>query len=112
MTDKIYTIDELREIITPIAIRHHVDKVYLFGSYARGEANANSDVDLRVDGAHLRTLIGWGNLYADLQTELCKKLDLLVTEELREKLDDPLTRIFLRHMKQDEVTLYAGNGLS
>ena len=47
MTDKIYTIEELREIITPIAIQHNVEKVYLFGSYARGEATENSDVDLR-----------------------------------------------------------------
>lgn len=109
MTDKIYTIEELREIITPIAIRHNVDKVYLFGSYARGEANADSDVDLRVDGANLRTLVGWGDLYTDLQTELHKELDLLVTEDLREKRKDPLTRIFLQHMKQDEVMLYAGS---
>lgn len=110
MTDKIYTIEELREIITPIAIQHNVEKVYLFGSYARGEATENSDVDLRVDGENLRTMVGWGNLYADLEERLRKQLDLLVTEELREKLQDPLVRIFVKHMKKDEVLLYARFG--
>lgn len=38
MTDKIYTIDEIRSNISPIAKKYGVERVYLFGSYARGEA--------------------------------------------------------------------------
>ena len=111
MTDKNYTIEELREIITPIAMQHNVQRVYLFGSYARGEATGDSDVDLRVDGENLRTMVGWGNLYADLERKLRKELDLLVTDELREKLQDPLVKIFVKHMKKDEVLLYERIGI-
>ena len=43
----IYTISEIQAIVTPIAQKHKLKAVYLFGSYARGTATENSDVDLR-----------------------------------------------------------------
>lgn len=95
---EIYTIDALRSIIAPIAARHGVDRVYLFGSYARGEANQNSDVDLRVDKGDLRGLFALGALYSDLADCLGKKLDLLTTGSLDQS--------FLRQIEKEEVLLY------
>ena len=46
MQKQVYSIDEIRKIVTPIAKQHGVDKVFLFGSYARGDATPASDVDL------------------------------------------------------------------
>ena len=46
MQTQVYSIDEIREIVAPIAKQHGVDKVFLFGSYARGDATPASDVDL------------------------------------------------------------------
>ena len=43
MRDQIYSVGDLRAIIAPIAARHGVARIYLFGSYARGEATKNSD---------------------------------------------------------------------
>ena len=34
----IYTIDEISSRIRPVAEKYHLKAVYLFGSYARGEA--------------------------------------------------------------------------
>ena len=48
MQTQVYSIDEIREIVAPIAKQHGVDKVFLFGSYARGDATPASDVDLCV----------------------------------------------------------------
>ncbi|HEM3613119.1 TPA: nucleotidyltransferase domain-containing protein [Streptococcus suis] len=45
----VYTIEEIKEKVQPIAEKYHLSKVYLFGSYARNEADENSDVDLAVD---------------------------------------------------------------
>ena len=95
---EIYTIDALRSIIAPIAARHGVDRVYLFGSYARGEANQNSDVDLRVDNGDIRGLFALGALYSDLADCLGKKLDLLTTGSLDQS--------FLRQIEKEEVLLY------
>lgn len=46
----VYTVDEIRDKIIPIAEKYNLSKVYLFGSYARGEADDDSDVDLAYDG--------------------------------------------------------------
>ena len=45
----ICTLDEIRHIITPIAQKYNLSAVYLFGSYARGTAREDSDLDLLVD---------------------------------------------------------------
>ena len=53
MSDKIYTVDEIRKIVVPIAVKHGVAALYLFGSYARGEAAADSDIDFLMDGGEI-----------------------------------------------------------
>lgn len=99
MCDKIYSIDEIKNIVTPIAKKYGVDKVYLFGSYARGEAAAGSDLDFRVDKGALRGLFALGGMYCDLEEKFQKKLDLLTTASLDEA--------FLNRIKNDEVLIYA-----
>ena len=73
MQTQVYSIDEIREIVAPIAKQHGVDKVFLFGSYARGDATPASDVDLCVDAPKLRGLFALGGLYADLEDALKKE---------------------------------------
>lgn len=97
--DKVYTIEEIKSIVVPIAKAHSVGRIYLFGSYARGEATPSSDVDLRVDKGNLRGLFALGALYADLEEGLGKKLDLLTTGSLDQS--------FLRSIADEEVLLYA-----
>lgn len=46
----IYTLDEIIGIVTPFADEYHFDEIYLFGSYARGKATADSDLDFLVVG--------------------------------------------------------------
>lgn len=81
-------------------------RVYLFGSYARGDATEQSDVDLRVDAEQLKSLFALGGLYADLEEALGKPLDLVTTGALRQNLDDPTTRRFIRNIKREELLLY------
>lgn len=58
----VYTMDDLRRIIAPIAAQYGLRAVYVFGSYARGEADADSDIDLLVDltGTNIRSLLALG----------------------------------------------------
>jgi len=74
----VYTIDELKQIVAPIAEKYQLPAVYLFGSYARGEATAESDVDVLFNGqgSKIRGFLV-GALYDDLQTSLGKPIDLI-----------------------------------
>jgi predicted nucleotidyltransferase len=43
------SIEEIKSCILPVVEKYPVEKVILFGSYARGDASDSSDVDLVVD---------------------------------------------------------------
>ena len=51
-----YTIEELRRIITPIAQAHGLRSVSLFGSYSKGTARRDSDVDLKIEKGSVMSL--------------------------------------------------------
>ena len=92
-----YTIDEIREIVAALAARYGADRIYLFGSYARGDANKDSDIDLRIDKGAIRGL-QMGGLAADLEDALGIPVDLGPTGSLDSK--------FLNSISDDEVLLY------
>ena len=98
MAAKIYTISEIKNIVAPIAERYGVDRVYLFGSYARGEATESSDLDFRVDRGKLKGLLALGGMYDDLQSKFGKKLDLLTTAGLDNS--------FLQNISGEEILIY------
>ena len=95
------TIDEIRAAVAPICERYGVERMTLFGSYARGEADELSDVDLMVDKYDEKKLRGfvWGGLYGDLKDALGLEIDVLNRECLRQK--------FLNKIAKDEVLIYA-----
>lgn len=104
----VYKIEEIAEKVRPIAEKYNIDKVYLFGSYARGEATEASDVDLRIDYTELvfNSLFGYGGLFADMEDALEKNVDIVSTNALREKINDPLTRRFVKAIKKEEKLIY------
>lgn len=93
-----YTIDELREKITPIAKRHGVHSVSLFGSYSRGTATVSSDVDLKIEKGKLRSLFQLCNFRLAIEDALELPVDLVTSEGS--------DRDFLEMIKKDEVLLY------
>jgi len=49
MTSYTISIEKIKEKIVPILKNYPVDKAILFGSYAKGKATGNSDIDLYID---------------------------------------------------------------
>lgn len=102
MDNRTYSVDEIRDIIAPIAKLYGVDRVYLFGSYARGEATEQSDIDLCIDAAAIHGLFAMGGLYADLEEALQKRLDIVTVKSLKYNTN---TR-FIENMQKDRVLIY------
>ncbi len=74
-----YTIDELKEKTIPIAEHYGIRSMSIFGSYARGEADENSDVDLLVDKGELRGLIQYFAFVHELEKKLQCHVDVVTT---------------------------------
>ena len=106
MSNPVYTVEQIADIVAPIAAKYDVSKLYLFGSYARGDADEKSDIDLRVDGGPLGNLFALGGFYADLEEALKKSLDLVTTDTLRQNKSDIMTRNLIRNMRKDEKLIY------
>jgi len=75
-----------REEILRTAARHGARNVRVFGSVARGEADAESDVDVLVDMEPGRSLLDMGGLLMDLQDLLGCRVDVVSERGLRERI--------------------------
>lgn len=106
----VYKIDEIAERVRPIAERYKIPKVYLFGSYARGEATEESDVDLLVDAQNIHGF-EWGGLYVDLEEALEKELDLVTLNGLYNARDnDELSLKFRKEVEKERRLIYDEQG--
>jgi len=94
----IYSIEEIQTKVSTIARNYGVERVLLFGSYARGDATESSDIDLLIDRG---TIFGLelAGLYVDLEEGFQRHIDLLTIDQLSEK--------FLMNIKKEEILLYA-----
>jgi predicted nucleotidyltransferase len=93
-----YTIDEIKEKIIPIAREYGVERVYLFGSYARGDAKSGSDIDFRVDKGKIRDYFTFIGMQYDVEKQFKVKVDLLPTCGFQKE--------FLEKIENEEVLLY------
>lgn len=91
-------ISEIREIVNKRAQEYGAERVYLFGSYARGEANEDSDIDLRIDKGTIKGGFALAGLLLALEEDLGVRVDLVTTGSLSED--------FLNQIKGEEQLLY------
>lgn len=92
-----YSVDEIKAIVSALAQQYGADRIYLFSSYARGNANADSDIDLRIDKGAIRGF-QLGGLAANLEDAFGISVNLVPTGSL--------DMSFLRSISADEVLLY------
>lgn len=75
-----------RDEIVETAARHGVRNVRVFGSVARGEDTAKSDVDLLVDLDPGVGMFAIGALEAELEEMLGREVDVVIARALRESV--------------------------
>jgi predicted nucleotidyltransferase len=104
----VYTIEQLKEKITPVARKYGLTTVYIFGSYARGEATDTSDVDILVDktDARLHGLFAMGGLYNDLSEAVQKPIDLITTSALEQESAKQRTPWMIENLNGERIRIY------
>ena len=94
----IYSLDEIRRIVIPLAKEYQVDSVCLFGSYARNEATPQSDLDFVIKSDAIKTLLQLGGFQAALTDIFHKQVDVLT--------EDSLQPGFRENVEKDKVLIY------
>lgn len=95
---KVLTIKQIKRIIKPILKKYGITDVCLFGSYARGEANINSDVDIFCEKGNIKNLIQQGKLEEELEKALKKEVDVIFKTS---KMDN----YFKKQIMEDMINL-------
>lgn len=104
----VYTVQDIQQRIAPIAKRYGLKAVFLFGSYARGEAREDSDIDLLVDtsGTEIRSLVTLASLYCDLEEALEKKIDIVTVSAMLQRSLLPSEDMFKQTVMKERVNIY------
>ena len=104
----IYSLDEIALRVRPVAEKYRLKAVYVFGSYARGEATEDSDVDLLIDdtGSGLRGLAYGGLCYA-LQEALEKEISFVLTGSLEGPYRVKSDVYFRENVSKERRRIYA-----
>lgn len=94
----IYTINEIKKIVSDVAKQYGVKKASLFGSYCNGNPTAQSDIDLIIDKGKIRGLIMFNSFINSLEDKLNKPVDVITYTSLENSL--------IKDSINDEVVLY------
>lgn len=91
-------INEIQKVVAPIANFYGVKKLYLFGSYAKGTANEESDIDLLVEKGTSISLLKLSGMRQIFEETLHKSVDLVTTAGIEED--------FRKEIVGTEILLY------
>ena len=81
--------------------KHKIQKVYLFGSYARNEQKPTSDIDFLIEHDIDFSLFDLIKLQLDLEKELNIDVDLISTNSVSKFLKNSINR--------DKILIYSQN---
>lgn len=94
----IYSVEEIKKRVIPIVREYGVISFSLFGSYAKGTADEDSDLDFVMDKGDLKGLIQYISLVNALEEEFGCHVDLISKGSSNKE--------FLSSISKDEVLLY------
>ena len=93
------TINEIKSAVAKVGKKYNIKSAYLFGSYAKGNANENSDVDIIIDDdGNIKGLFELSGFRLELMDELGTNVDVLTVDGMRPRFFDLI--------KNDRVLIY------
>ena len=103
LTKHIYSIEEIAKIIKPILAEYDIEKAYVFGSYARGDATSESDVDLYIPLLPHRMGIKYFGMYEEIQDTIKKKIDVITDNTSFNSVEEK--KRFFENVNKDKEAL-------
>ena len=100
MTATIMSIKEVQEKTVSIFKEYPINKVILFGSYAKDDATSNSDIDLYIDSDGKLRGLDFVGLLENLVNALGKDVDLIDKSHIEPD------SVILREIESGGVVLY------
>ena len=93
------TIERIKEVVTKVGKKYGIKNAYLFGSYARGDADKYSDVDVLIDAGEIKGLIELSGFRLELIDEFDgTDVDVVTMEGIMPK--------FFEMIKNERIPLY------
>ena len=81
--DSVITLDEIGNIVSPLVKPYPVKRVIIFGSYARGENEFDSDVDLIIDSDGQLSDFDFFGIIGDIVKAMPIKVDVFELDEIK-----------------------------
>ncbi|MDR1734980.1 MAG: nucleotidyltransferase domain-containing protein [Oscillospiraceae bacterium] len=92
------TKEQIAAAVETVASKYGIEKVWLYGSYACGDATEESDCDLLIQGGRLRTMLDLSALFLDMKAAIGKPVDIVNMKGIQPS--------FHRRIETEEVLLY------
>ncbi len=99
-------ITQIKKLTEPVFKEYGVEKAYVFGSYARGDYNENSDIDIIIVAKNIRSLLIIGAILEALKQALQKEVDLIEEECFEENNMEDWEQEFYDNIKKERVMIY------
>ena len=90
--------DEIKETIINILSGYGATKISIFGSFARGEMQPESDIDIIVRFDHPKSLLQLVHIEEEIKIAVHRNIDLLTENSINPYLID--------YIRRDEVVIY------
>ena len=98
-THRRLSVEELKLIVKPVAEKYGVDRIYLFGSMARGDDDENSDYDFCIESENIRSLLDLSRLLQEFRKAIGCEVDIVEKGALDGK--------FLDTVMNEGIEIYA-----
>ena len=104
----IYSLTQIGEYVKPIAEKYKIPSVYVFGSYAKGEATEDSDIDILIDrsGSEIKNLFNLAGFCADLEDVLMKAVDVMTVQQLEQRGASEKIPYLIKAISKEKVSVY------